>query len=149
MDEIYTSISDLFLGDGIIISIACMTFGLFLKGTFKKVPNNLIPFINIVIAIVAGFAIPGTYSDRDVVSKVIILSFLGLSSVGLYESLCIIVKRRFDIDLTEIFSKYGNASAAKTSDSSTVPLDPDIVSEEETEEIVDSIEETNENDPGE
>lgn len=133
MTDIYDSISELFLGDGIIISLACMTMGLFLKGTFKKIPNNLIPFINVVVAIVAGFAIPGTYADKDVVSKVIILSFLGLSSVGLYEALCIIVKRRFDIDVAEILSKYGSASA-QSGASPNFPQDSEI-SEETIEDI--------------
>ena len=53
MDEFITSISELFLGNGIIISLACLTVGMFLKGTFKKVPNKYIPFINVVVAVIA------------------------------------------------------------------------------------------------
>lgn len=106
MENILSSISDLFLGNGIIIIIGCMVVGLFLKGTFKKFPNKFIPFINICISIILGFVIPNTYSDRDIVSKVIILMFLGLSSVGLYETLCIILKDRFSIDIKKIISKF-------------------------------------------
>ena len=124
MDNFITSVSELFLGNGIIISLACLTVGMFLKGTFKKFPNKYIPFSNVVVAIVAGFAIPGTFDDKDPVSKVIILAFLGLSSVGLYESLCVIVKKRFDIDIAEIISHYGSASDPDTGeDSNDVLLD--------------------------
>lgn len=108
MENILSSISDLFLGNGIIIIIGCMIVGLFVKGSFKKVPNKFIPFINIAISIILGFIIPGTFDDRDVVSKVIILIFLGLSSVGLYEMLCIVLKDRFSIDVKKIMNKSLN-----------------------------------------
>jgi hypothetical protein len=73
------------------------------------------------------------------VSKVIILAFLGLSSVGLYESLCIIVKKRFDIDIAEIISHYGSASDPKTGeDSSDVLLD--ATTSEEVEDSIDQSE---------
>ena len=140
MDEFLSSVSELFLGNGIIISLACLTVGMFLKGTFKKFPNKYIPFSNVVVAIIAGFAIPGTYDDKDPVSKVIILAFLGLSSVGLYESLCIIVKKRFDIDIAEIISHYGSsASDPKTGESSNDVL-LDATTSEEIEETVDQSE---------
>ena len=115
MESILSSISDLFLGNGIIIIIGCMIVGMFLKGTFKKLPNKFIPFINIGISIVLGFLIPDTYSDRDIVSKVIILMFLGLSSVGLYEALCIILKDRFSIDVKKIVSKFSPSKTNKLS----------------------------------
>lgn len=110
MDNILTSISDLFLGNGIVIIIGCMIVGLFVKGSFKKVPNKYIPFINIGISLILGFTIPGTFEDKDIVSKVIILMFLGLSSVGLYESFCIILKDRFSIDIKKIVSKFSNTN---------------------------------------
>lgn len=110
MDNILTSISDLFLGNGIVIIIGCMIAGLFVKGSFKKVPNKYIPFINIGISLILGFAIPGTFEGKDIVSKVIILMFLGLSSVGLYESFCIILKDRFSIDIKKIVSKFSNTN---------------------------------------
>lgn len=110
MDNILTSISDLFLGNGIVIIIGCMIVGLFVKGSFKKVPNKYIPFINIGISIILGFAIPGTFEGKDIVSKVILLMFLGLSSVGLYESFCIILKNRFSIDIKKIVSKFSNTN---------------------------------------
>lgn len=110
MDNILTSISDLFLGNGIVIIIGCMIVGLFVKGSFKKVPNKYIPFINIGISLILGFTIPGTFEDKDIVSKVIILMFLGLSSVGLYESFCIILKDRLSIDIKKIVSKFSNTN---------------------------------------
>ena len=116
MESILSSISDLFLGNGIIIIIGCMIVGMFLKGTFKKLPNKFIPFINIGISIVLGFLIPDTYSDRDIVSKVIILMFLGLSSVGLYEALCIIIKDRFSIDIKKMISKFSAGEKEENND---------------------------------
>ena len=116
MESILSSISDLFLGNGIIIIIGCMIVGMFLKGTIKKLPNKFIPFINIGISIVLGFLIPDTYSDRDIVSKVIILMFLGLSSVGLYEALCIILKDRFSIDVKKIVSKFSTGEKEENND---------------------------------
>lgn len=130
---------ELFLGDNIIISLACLTVGMLLKGTFKKFPNKYIPFCNIVVAIATGFAIPGIYDDKDPVSKVIILAFLGLSSVGLYESLCVIVKKRFDIDIAKILSYYESVSDDKTGESSNDVL-LDATTSEEIEETVDQSE---------
>ena len=116
MENILSSISDLFLGNGIIIIIGCMVVGMILKGTFKKFPNKFIPFINIGISIILGFLIPDTYSDRDIVSKVIILMFLGLSSVGLYEALCIIIKDRFSIDIKKMISKFSAGEKEENDD---------------------------------
>lgn len=116
MEDILASISSLFFGNGIIIILACMMIGLLIKGSFNKVPNKYIPFINIVISVILGFLIPDTYSDRDVISKVIILAFLGLSSVGLYEALCIIVKERFSIDIKNIVKKFYNSQDASSDD---------------------------------
>lgn len=110
MENIISSISDIFLGNGIIIIIGCMIAGLFIKGSFKKIPNKYIPFINMCISIILGFVIPGTYADRDTVSKVILLMFIGLSSVGLYEVLCIMLKDRFSIDVKKIVSKFSNTT---------------------------------------
>ena len=81
MDEITAHITNLFLGDGIIIILGCFVIGMFLKGTFKKFPNKYIPYVNMVVAIILGFLIPDTFADKPIVSKVIILAFLGLSSV--------------------------------------------------------------------
>lgn len=119
MENILSSISDLFLGNGIIIIIGCMIAGLFIKGSFKKIPNKYIPFINMGISIILGFVIPGTFSDRDTVSKVILLMFLGLSSVGLYEMLCITLKDRFSIDVKKIVSKFSNNTDLYGSDDSS------------------------------
>lgn len=116
MENILSSISDLFLGNGIIIIIGCMVVGMILKGTFKKFPNKFIPFINIGISVILGFLIPDTYSDRDIVSKVVILMFLGLSSVGLYEALCIIIKDRFSIDIKKMISKFSAGEKEENND---------------------------------
>ena len=47
MDDILTNITDLFLGNGIIIIIGCFVIGMFLKGSVKKLSNKYIPYINI------------------------------------------------------------------------------------------------------
>ncbi|MGN1393268.1 MAG: phage holin family protein [Succinivibrionaceae bacterium] len=107
MENILTYISDLFLGNGIIIIIGCMILGLFIKGS-TKIKNKYIPFINIAVSIILGFSIPGTFDDKDIISKIILLIFLGLSSVGLYEALCIAAKDRLSIDIKEIIGKYMN-----------------------------------------
>jgi hypothetical protein len=140
MDELYSGITELFVGNGIIIIIGCMIAGLFLKGTFKKLPNKYIPFINIAISLILGFAIPMTYEDKDIISKVIILIFLGLSSVGLYEALCIMIKSRFDIDVSKIFSKFSG-------DDSGPDLGQDDESEEDPDESV-STSDDSQDDPG-
>ena len=108
MDEITAHITNLFLGDGIIIILGCFVIGMFLKGTFKKFPNKYIPYVNMVVAIILGFLIPDTFADKPIVSKVIILAFLGLSSVGFYEAICTAVKNRFSIDLNKIYNNIVN-----------------------------------------
>jgi hypothetical protein len=104
MDDILTSITDLFLGNGLIVVIGCFVIGMLLKGTFKKFPNKYIPHMNALIAIILGFLIPDTFSDLPFISKVIVLAFLGLSSVGLYEAICTLVKDRFSIDIEQIYN---------------------------------------------
>ncbi len=105
MESILNNLNDLFLGNGLIIVLACMILGLFIKGS-TIIPNRYIPFINIIISVILGFVIPNTFADYDIVSKVILLAFLGLSSVGLYEALCIVVQERFSISIEDIVNKY-------------------------------------------
>lgn len=103
MNEVLTDISELFLGNGIIIVLGCFVIGTILKGTIKNFPNNLIPYVNAVISVALGFLIPGTFEDKPIATKIILLAFLGLSSVGLYESLSIVFKNRFSLDVKKIF----------------------------------------------
>ena len=42
--------------------------------------------------------------------------FLGLSSVGLYEALCIILKDRFSIDVKKIVSKFSTGEKEENND---------------------------------
>ena len=42
--------------------------------------------------------------------------FLGLSSVGLYEALCIILKDRFSIDIKKIISKFSTGEKEENDD---------------------------------
>ena len=109
MDDILTNITDLFLGNGIIIIIGCLVVGMFLKGTFKSIPNKFIPYINAVIAVILGFIIPGTFEDEFIVSKIILLIFIGFSSVGLYEALCLLIKDRFSVDIKKIYNNLINS----------------------------------------
>ena len=104
MDDILTNITDLFLGNGIIVILGCFVIGMFLKGSIRKLPNKYIPYVNAVIANILGFMIPNTFDDEPVISKIIILAFLGLSSVGLYEAICTAVKQRFSIDINKIYN---------------------------------------------
>lgn len=108
MDEISLTITDIFLGNGIIIVIGCFIVGMFIKGSFKRFPNKYIPYVNALIAVVLGFAIPDTFDDKPVATKIILLLFLGLSSVGLYEAICTVVKDRFSIDLNKIYNNMIN-----------------------------------------
>ena len=103
MNELTTSINDIFVGNGLTIVISCFVIGSIVKGSFSFIPNKFIPFINIVVAEILGFVIPDTFVDRDVISKVILLAFIGLSSVGLYESITTVIKKRFSVDLPKIF----------------------------------------------
>ena len=116
MDDILTNITDLFLGNGIIIVIGCLIIGMFLKGSIKKLPNKFIPYINAIIAVILGFIIPGTFEEEFIVSKIILLMFLGFSSVGLYEALCLLIKDRFSIDIKKV---YGNITNADKNDASS------------------------------
>lgn len=125
MDDVLTNITDLFLGNGLIIVIGCFIVGMFLKGSIKNLPNKFIPYINIIVAIVLGFVIPGTFEDEFIVSKIIILSFLGLSSVGLYEILCIIIKDRFSIDIKQLYNNM-----IKTKENTQDQMQKDILNEE-------------------
>ena len=109
MDDILTNITDLFLGNGIIIIIGCLIVGMFLKGTFKSIPNKFIPYINAVVAVILGFIIPGTFEDEFIVSKIILLIFIGFSSVGLYEALCLLIKDRFSVDIKKIYNNLINS----------------------------------------
>ena len=111
MEETYAKyLQDLLLGNGIIIILGCFIVGMFLKGTVKVIPNKYIPYVNALVAIALGFLIPGTYEDVPIVSKIIILAFLGLSSVGFYEAICTAVKNRFSIDINKIYNNIVNTS---------------------------------------
>lgn len=125
MDDVLTNITDLFLGNGLIIVIGCFIVGMFLKGSIKNLPNKFIPYINIIVAIVLGFVIPGTFEDEFIVSKIIILSFLGLSSVGLYEILCIMIKDRFSIDIKQLYNNM-----IKSKENTQDQMQKDILNEE-------------------
>lgn len=118
MDEILTYVTDLFLGNGIIIILGCFIVGMFLKGSFKNFPNKYIPYVNALVAIILGFLIPGTYDEEPIVSKIIILAFLGLSSVGFYEAICTAVKNRFSIDINKIYNNIVNTSNVYEDDES-------------------------------
>ena len=124
-------LEDLFLGNGIVIILGCFIVGMFLKGSVKGLPNKYIPYINALVAIVLGFLIPGTYDDKPIASKVIILAFLGLSSVGLYETICTAVKNRFSIDLEKIYNNIVNGSNDKQEESTNQT--PDDEHQEDTE----------------
>ena len=104
MDDILTNITDLFLGNGIIIIIGCLVVGMFLKGIFKSIPNKFSPYINAIVAVILGFIIPGTFEDEFIISKIILLIFIGFSSVGLYETLCLLIKDRFSVDIKKIYN---------------------------------------------
>lgn len=125
MDDILTNITDLFLGNGIIIVIGCLVVGMFLKGSIKKFPNKFIPYINSIVAIILGFVIPNTLEDKPIVSKVILLMFLGLSSVGLYEALCLLIKDRFSIDIKKIYNNIINTKTDNAQSSQTQEDVPD------------------------
>lgn len=126
MDDILTNITDLFLGNGIIVILGCFVIGMFLKGSLRKLPNKYIPYVNAVIANILGFMIPNTFDDEPVISKIIILAFLGLSSVGLYEAICTAVKQRFSIDINKIYNIIVNASDdMKDSGDETISHEPE------------------------
>lgn len=121
MEDILTNVSDLFVGNGIIIVIGCFVIGTILKGTVKKLPNKYIPYINSVVSVILGFAIPGTYDNENIIAKIIVLIFLGLSSTGMYEAICIIVKNRFSIDLKQIYNNIINKSESSSQTQEDVP----------------------------
>lgn len=139
MDNFLSCLSDIFIGNGFIIILACLLVGAVIKGTASKIPNKFIPFINMVISIVLGFIIPGTYDDRDIISKIIILIFIGISSTGFYEVLCVMVKRRFSIDLTKLIKKClgdGSDESIETQQSSYTDSTTENCTETESDEPI-------------
>lgn len=144
MNDFINEAKNLFFDNGLVIILACTIIGLFVKGTIKKIPNKFIPYINMGVSIILGFLIPDTLSDEDVISKVIELAFIGLSSTGLYEALCIVIKKRFSIDIPALVKKYYNTDT-KTIDKEKALEDAiEILKEYETTEdnTVESTDET-------
>ena len=62
-----------------------------------------------------------TYDDENIIAKIIVLIFLGLSSTGMYEAICIIVKNRFSIDLKQIYNNIINKSESSSQTQEDVP----------------------------
>lgn len=120
MDEFDKVLAGIFTGNGVIITIGCFVIGLFLKGSVKSLPNKYIPYINSLIAIILGFLIPDTYSDKPIVTKIILLAFLGVSSVGLYEYICNIVQKRFSVNLKQIINNIININESNELTSQTL-----------------------------
>lgn len=133
-DSIDNVLSTIFVGNGLTICIACFIVGTILKGSITKLPNRFIPFINIIIAEILGFVIPNTFEGKDIGSKIILLAFLGLSSVGLYESISIILKNRFSIDLKKLFSNKTDETNNSEDVSETLNCEEDV---EDTEKVSD------------
>lgn len=120
MDEFDKVLAGIFDDNGVIITIGCFVIGLFLKGSIKGLPNKYIPYINSLIAIILGFLIPDTYSDKPIVTKIILLAFLGISSVGLYEYICNIVQKRFSVNLKQIINNIININESNELTSQTL-----------------------------
>lgn len=120
MDEFDKVLAGIFTGNGVIITIGCFVIGLFLKGSIKGLPNKYIPYINSLIAIILGFLIPDTYSDKPIVTKIILLAFLGVSSVGLYEYICNMVQKRFSVNLKQIINNIININESDELTSQTL-----------------------------
>jgi hypothetical protein len=120
MDEFDKVLAGIFAGNGVIITIGCFVIGLFLKGSIKGLPNKYIPYINSLIAIILGFLIPDTYSDKPIVTKIILLAFLGISSVGLYEYICNMVQKRFSVNLKQIINNIINVNESNELTSQTL-----------------------------
>ena len=120
MDEFDKVLAGIFDGNGVIITIGCFVIGLFLKGSIKGLPNKYIPYINSLIAIILGFLIPDTYSDKPIATKIILLAFLGISSVGLYEYICNMVQKRFSVNLKQIINNIININESNELTSQTL-----------------------------
>lgn len=131
MDNLIDNMSSLFLGNGVIIILGCFVIGTVLKGSIKGLPNKYIPYINILVAIVLGFLIPGTYEEEPIVSKIILLSFLGLASVGVYEALCIVIKDRFSLDIKQLYNNIINSYDNDLTSNQTDEVNQDIKDNEE------------------
>lgn len=85
-EAIYEFITNLFLGDGLIIAVAAFVVGKILKN-FDKLDNDFIPLIGGALGSVLGVFLLGVYADKDIITAGILGLALGWAATGGYETI--------------------------------------------------------------
>ena len=144
--DIWYMLQNLFLNEGLLILFTCLIIGMIIKGTVNKIPNKIIPGITAGVGVLLTFLI-GSFIDDQIIVRILKGAIIGWSSVGLYECLCLIISKRFSIDLTSIFSGKSSGKTKKVKKKAKVTKE-EVIEVEETlgyneEEIIDNDEPVN------
>lgn len=89
---------DFFIVNGIVILLACFVIGILIKGIIEKIPNKYIPIITTLTGVILSLVLQ-SFSEDDFLTQILKGAILGWAATGLYELLCLVLKRRFSIDL--------------------------------------------------
>jgi len=92
MDQLIGFISDLLLGDGLIIAVAVFIFGEIIKTFENKKLNQFIPLTGSLIGIALGLTLPTVFINQDIISKAIMGMALGWAATGAYETIVNLTK---------------------------------------------------------
>ena len=86
MESVVEFISNLLVGDGLIIAVATFVVGEIVKG-LNYIPNKYIPLIGGVLGIILGVAIPDLFVGKDIVTSGVLGLVLGWAATGGYETI--------------------------------------------------------------
>ena len=86
MDSVMEFISNLLVGDGLIVAVATFVVGEIVK-SLNYIPNKYIPLIGGVLGIILGVAIPDLFVGKDIVTSGVLGLVLGWAATGGYETI--------------------------------------------------------------
>lgn len=87
MENVYSFILDLFVGDGLLIALAAFVLGEIIKSSIKFIKNDYIPLIGGIVGIVLGIFIPDIFPDEHILVAGIYGLALGWAATGGYETI--------------------------------------------------------------
>lgn len=100
-----------------MVMAICFVLGFVLKHAIKKLPNNLIPAILVIIGVVVNSWIEGWNMTPEILLGGIASGFL---SIGLFETGKNLINK-----VKEAFSSSNNTTTSETTDSSTETVTED------------------------